>query len=132
MRTEAIKVIIVEDEGALRSSVVSFLSATGMDVRGVADGLSFDLLWKCWPADVVVLDIGLPGEDGISIAARLQTDTPPGIIILTARSSSKDHVDGLIAGADAYLVKPLDLRVLESTIRNLARRLGAVVTPPDE
>jgi DNA-binding response OmpR family regulator len=118
-----IKVIIIEDETALRSSIVSYLNASGMDVRGVGDAASFNLLWNEWPADVVILDIGLPGEDGISISSRLQGENAPGIIILTARSSNKDHMEGLIAGADSYLIKPVDLRILDATICNLARRL---------
>jgi len=132
MNPDSIKVIIIEDEGALRSSIVSFLTATGLEVRGVRDGLSFDLLWEEWRADIVVLDVGLPGEDGFSIASRLQTDDAPGIIMLTARSSSTDHMDGLIAGADTYLVKPLDLRVLEATIRNLARRVNKTLPRIEE
>ena len=117
------QVIIVEDEPVLRDNLIIGLTAHGFQVRGVADGASLDIAMSDQPADVVVLDLGLPVEDGIDIANRLKGRTDLGLIMVTARSSADDRILGLESGADGYFVKPVNINELAVTIRNLEQRL---------
>ncbi|HEX7776520.1 MAG TPA: response regulator transcription factor [Parvibaculum sp.] len=121
-----IRVIVVEDEADLRESIVIFLNKAGMDARGAADGRALDATLAERAADILVLDVNLSGENGFSLAVRHRAQANIGIIMLTARSQTDDQIVGLASGADSYLLKPLDLRVLEATIRNLAHRLSGV------
>lgn len=117
------RIAVVEDESSLRADLVEYLSACGHDVSGCEDGLALDRVLAAHPADIVILDVNLPGEDGFSIAKRLREHSEVGIIMLTARGVNVDRVVGLEIGADVYLVKPIELRELEAQVRTLARRL---------
>lgn len=118
-----ISVIVIEDDEDLCDTLCRYLSRCGMRVRGAPDAESLWLHLDQAPADVLVLDLNLPGENGFSVAARLQENSRAGLIILTARSFREDRLQGLALGADHYLLKPVDLQELEATIRNLARRV---------
>jgi DNA-binding response OmpR family regulator len=118
-------VIVVEDDVDLGGSLCAFLAGEGLDVRGVDGGAQLNQAWAERPADVLVLDINLPGESGLAIAARMRTSSRVGIIMLTARSQAHDRIAGLECGADNYLVKPVDPRELAAVIKGLARRLGS-------
>jgi two-component system, OmpR family, response regulator len=130
------RIAVVEDEASLRADVVEYLSACGHAVVGCEDGRALDRALAENPADLIILDINLPGEDGFSIAKRLRDHSDVGIIMLTARSVNVDRVVGLEIGADVYLVKPIELRELEAQVRSLSRRLrGAtppLTTPPSD
>lgn len=123
------RIAVVEDEASLRADVVEYLSACGHTVVGCEDGRALDRALAERPADLIILDINLPGEDGFSIAKRLRDHSDVGIIMLTARSVNVDRVVGLEIGADVYLVKPIELRELEAQVRSLSRRLQGAVTP---
>jgi len=125
-----IRVVVVEDEADLRDSVVKFLSRRGMEVRGVGDGRALTAELARAPADVVVLDVNLPGETGFVLAARLRALQQVGVIMMTARTEVTDQIVGLSTGADSYLTKPVNLGVLEAAIRSLAGRLQDL-RPPD-
>ena len=117
-----LSVIVVEDEGALREEVCVYLSRNGFSVRGAADGIGLERLLKEAPADVIVLDLGLPQEDGIEIAKRLrQQRTAMGIVVTTARSRVEDRIRGYETGADVYLVKPVDYGELAAVIASVKR-----------
>lgn len=119
-------VTVVEDNADLREEVVFHLRHAGHDAIGVPDGVGLNHTLGVLLPDVVVLDVGLPGEDGFSIAARLRRDHPAiGIVMLTARSLIEDKLHGLATGADSYLVKPVDLRELVAVVASLSRRLPA-------
>jgi DNA-binding response OmpR family regulator len=118
-----INVIVVEDDPDLSGSIVRYLSLVGMTARSAGSGAELDALLAEFPPDLLVLDVNLPGEDGFSIAARLRTNSKVGIVMLTARGQLDDRVLGLTAGADAYLVKPVQFRELEAVIHSLTRRL---------
>ena len=118
-----LRIIIVEDEPVLRDNLIIGLTAHGFDVRGVADGVSLDIAMADQPADVVVLDLGLAGEDGVDIANRLKGRGDLGLIMVTARSSADDRILGLQSGADCYFVKPVNINELAVTIKNLKQRL---------
>lgn len=117
------RIVVVEDETSLRADLVEYLSACGHGVVGCADGMALDAALARQSADILILDVNLPGEDGFSIAKRLREHSDIGIIMLTARGVNVDRVVGLEIGADVYLVKPVELRELEAQVRTLARRL---------
>lgn len=117
------RVLIVEDEPKLSELIARGLREDGLAVDAVDNGE--DALWMAGSTayDVVVLDVTLPGIDGFETCRRLRDDgvwTP--ILMLTARDSVEDRIEGLDTGADDYLVKPFDFGELRARIRSLARR----------
>jgi DNA-binding response OmpR family regulator len=118
-----LRIIIVEDEQELRNVLVTVLSRLGHDVRGVGDGTSLDRALADYPADVVVLDLNLPGEDGVEIAQRLRRTNRCGIVMTTSRSMVDERVKGFDSGADLYFVKPIVPLELHAALLNLGRRL---------
>lgn len=116
-------IVVVEDEASLRADLVEYLTACGHTVVGCGDGIALDVALARQLADILILDVNLPGEDGFSIAKRQREQSDVGIIMLTARGVNVDRVVGLEIGADVYLVKPIELRELEAQVRTLARRL---------
>lgn len=126
-----IRVALVEDDLDLLEDIAFALRDEGFEVATSACGKELDCEMAKARFDVVVLDIGLPGEDGLSIARRLRASQPElGIIMLTARTVASARVQGMEEGADAYLGKPTDLRELALVIHALVRRLS-VAKPPD-
>ena len=117
-------IVVVEDENSLRSDMVEYLSNCGFDAIGARDGAELDRLLRNRNAAIIILDVNLPDEDGFKIAARLRDGHGAGIIMVTARSATVDRVVGLEIGADAYLVKPVELRELEAQVKSLLRRLS--------
>ena len=119
------KLLIVEDDPALRGTLERALVRRGVEVATAADGPAALDRWAAAPPDVVVLDLGLPGMDGLEVlaTARRRGWTTP-VLLLTARGTVGDRVVGLNAGADDYLPKPYDLDELEARLRALARRRG--------
>lgn len=120
-----VKVLVVEDDSDLRGTLVDCLRLAGLTVRDAGNSLEAYKVMAADPCDVVVLDIGLPGDDGFAIARVLRGRPDIGIIMLTARSGIGDRLQGRDAGADAYLVKPVDCRELALAVRNLARRVSS-------
>lgn len=119
-------VVVVEDEGIQREETVLSLQLAGMAAFGVPDGQTLDQLMRVHTVDVVVLDVGLPGESGLDIAARLSgLPSPVGLVMLTGKSTMVDKLAGLARGADAYLAKPADPRELIATIEAVRRRMNA-------
>jgi len=116
-------VLVVEDDGAVRRSLERALPLHGFRVRAVGDGLAaLSALGQERPA-VVVLDVGLPGPDGLRITARLREDGDPvPVLLLTARDAVADRVAGFDSGADDYLTKPFALEELVARLRALVRR----------
>ena len=122
-RYATMHLLLVEDDLALQSTLQRSLRRSGLRVDVCADGLQALPLWQSLSPDVVVLDLNLPGMDGLEVlrGARQQgLDTP--VLILTARGTVGDKVAGLNAGADDYLPKPFDLDELEARVRALHRR----------
>lgn len=122
-----------EDSRLMREFLATGLARFGIPIEGVPSGAALDELMARQEPDIVILDIGLPGEDGYSIAERLRRERPRvGIIMLTARDQLDDRVRGLDCGADLYFAKPVDLRELASAIGSLHRRLSTLATPPGQ
>jgi DNA-binding response OmpR family regulator len=122
--SRVIHVALVEDNPDLREEVVFHLSRHGHAVTGLPDGAALDAHLTRSPVDVLILDLGLPGEDGIEIAGRLRRSRPAiAIAMLTARGQIEDRLLGLKTGADIYLVKPVDMRELSAVVESLYRRV---------
>jgi len=121
-------VALVEDNPDLREEIVFGLTRLGFQVWAVASAAEFYQEVTTRPCHVAIVDVGLPDEDGFSVSARLRAISPIGIIMMTGRGHIEDRVRGLQGGADAYLVKPVDLRELAAVISGVVRRLWA--TPP--
>jgi len=117
-------VILVEDDAILADGVVRVLSGHGMKVELLQNGSEADaMLQRPGPADVLVLDIGLPGLDGFEVVRRLRArGSQLPVLLLTARDAVEDRVRGLEMGADDYLVKPFATPELVARLRALARR----------
>jgi len=118
-----IKVVVVDDEAELRALLQRYLTGRGFVVRVAADATQLDRLLQRESYDMLVLDLALPGEDGLSICRRLraQGETIP-ILMLTARGDPVDRIVGLEMGADDYLPKPFDPRELMARIQAMIRR----------
>ena len=122
------KILIVEDEKLLADSLKTLLESKGFDVETVYDGISGAEYAELGVYDLLILDVMMPGMDGYAVArsVRARRCGVP-ILMLTARSSLEDRVEGLNAGADYYLTKPFDTRELLACINALLRRQGAQV-----
>ena len=124
MQDIALKILVVEDNDALREATLAFLQNEGHYVRGVAQAEEIDELPGGFVPDVYVIDLNLPDEDGLSLTRRLRAAHPnAGIVIVTARTRIGDKVLGYDSGADLYLTKPVDPQELRAGIRALGKRL---------
>jgi two-component system response regulator TctD len=123
--------LLVEDDPSMRATLERTLSRRGMRVTTCADGAQAQARWREAMPDVVLLDLSLPGMDGLDVLAKARGEglrTP--VLVLTARGTVGDRILGLNAGADDYLPKPFDLDELEARVRALARRTpGAAAAP---
>lgn len=123
-------VVIVEDEPDLRDAVVDYLMLNQFDAAGAADGEQMRTLIAQRHPDLVILDIALPGEDGLSLCRSLRRAYGCGVIMATGAGEALDRVVGLEVGADDYLVKPFELRELLARVRSVLRRLARETTGP--
>jgi two-component system phosphate regulon response regulator OmpR len=118
-------IIVCDDEPDLREAVAEYLARRGLDVRRADGATTLRRLLAERPADLVVLDIAMPGEDGLSVARALRAESDIGIVMLTAAGDVVDRVVGLEVGADDYIAKPVDLRELLARLRAVLRRREA-------
>ncbi len=123
------RVIVVDDDAELRSLLQRFLSDHGFSVRVTGDGRSLSTMLAREPADAIVLDLMMPGEDGLAICRRLRAegDATP-ILMLTAKGDPMDRIIGLEMGADDYLGKPFTPRELVARLSAILRRTGPRAT----
>ena len=126
-----IRILVIEDDPGLLDDVIFGLRHEGFEVSGASDGRDLSQRLERQPVDVLVLDLTLPGEDGLLIASRLRKTHPNlGVVMLTGRSSVADRVIGLESGGDMYLCKPAERRELSAAIRAVSRRV--VMLPPQK
>ena len=121
--TTTLKLLLIEDDSSMQTALQRALSRRGMEVLPCTDGRQALAQWSAVQPDVVVLDLSLPGLDGLQVleqARRLGLSTP--VLILTARGTVGDRIMGLNSGADDYLPKPFDLDELEARLRAVSRR----------
>jgi DNA-binding response OmpR family regulator len=125
------KIVVVEDEADLAAAIAARLRSDGYSVAVAADGPSAVQLITSSRPDAVVLDLMLPGFDGLEVCRQIQRDRPVPVIMLTARGSETDLVVGLEIGADDYLSKPFSMRELTARVRALLRRVERSAADPD-
>jgi two-component system, OmpR family, response regulator len=123
-------ILVVDDEPAIRQLLADYLSEHELRVTGVPDGQAMQKLLIESVVDLIVLDLKLPSEDGMSIARRLRAESTIPIIILTGNQDDVDRIVGLEVGADDYLTKPFNPRELLARIRTILRRARAHVSEP--
>lgn len=123
-------VYVCDDEQDLREMLAEYLCKHGFDVRMAQDADSARALLEEQRPDLMLLDINMPGEDGLSLLRSIQGADAPRVIMLTAAGETVDRIVGLEMGADDYLAKPVDLRELVARVRAVLRRAGAP-TPED-
>ncbi len=117
-------IIVCDDEPDIREMIGEYLERQGYSVNLAEDGSALRSILEDDDADLVVLDINMPGEDGLSLARFLRERGGTGIVMLTASGDVVDRIIGLEMGADDYLAKPVDLRELLARIRAVMRRAG--------
>ena len=120
------RILVVEDDGRLAATLERVLAAEGHDVELAVDGLEAVRRARERPPDLVLLDVMLPGLDGIGVCRRLRATAQFPILLLTALGGTEERVRGLDSGADDYLVKPFAYQELLARVRALLRRTGPV------
>ncbi|MEN9760665.1 MAG: hypothetical protein RI906_491 [Pseudomonadota bacterium] len=125
-----LNVVVVEDNDDLRESIVAVISAMGHQALGLACAEALGDEGARAPIDLLVVDLNLPGEDGLALARRLrQTQPALNILMLTARNAPKDKIDGYEAGADIYLTKPISIEELGAVVQAIERRFRLQQSP---
>ena len=123
----ATRVLVVDDDAAVREMLAEYLGGHGYDVAVAADGAAMRAeIERAKPA-LVLLDVGLPGEDGLTLARYLRERHDVGIIMVTGAGDVVDRVAGLEVGADDYVAKPFDPRELRARVKSVLRRLEGKV-----
>jgi DNA-binding response OmpR family regulator len=130
--TEQRRVIVVEDDRDFCDSMVEYLKLSGLEVTGVESALDFYQQISGQRYDVVILDIGLPDQNGIVLAEYIRNNTDMRIIMLTALSSLESKINAYKAGADIYLVKPVDFSELSASIFSILGRIGSAHPEKEE
>jgi two-component system KDP operon response regulator KdpE len=115
-------ILLVEDDEATRRAVAANLEGHGYGVRAAADGEEAMVLWELRRPDLILLDLGLPGIDGIGVLRRIRRDATTPVIVLSARGEERDKVEALDEGADDYLAKPFGMAELHARVRAALRR----------
>lgn len=123
------KILVVDDEPSILNLVTSYLKAEGYAYHTASDGPSGLEAARAFKPDLIVLDIMLPGMDGIEVLSQLRRESDVYVIMLTAKSEETDKVIGLSVGADDYLTKPFSPRELMARIKAALRRLRTGTSP---
>ncbi|MBF6145840.1 response regulator transcription factor [Nocardia nova] len=121
--TTARRILVVDDESTIAESVAARLRAEGFTVTTAPDGPAAVAAAETFEPDLVVLDVMLPGYDGLEVCRRIQAERSIPVLMLTARTDETDQLIGLGVGADDYLTKPFSLRVLTARVHALLRRV---------
>ena len=116
------QILVVDDDSELRGQTADYLSEHGYGVHAAADAKEMDAVLAAQPVDLIILDVMLPGEGGLSICQRLARSAGMSIIMLSAMGEEVDRVLGLELGADDYLTKPFSLAELLARVKALLRR----------
>ncbi|WP_368373099.1 response regulator [Rubellimicrobium arenae] len=123
------RIVVVDDDPDIRGMLVDYFGSIGHSVMAVADGAGLDRDPAARQADLYVVDLGLPGEDGFALTRRLRADRDAGIVMLTGASDTTERIVGLEVGADDYVTKPVDLPELAARIAAILRRRRSAEVP---
>lgn len=126
------RIAVVEDDPDISRMMVSYMAEHGFDVAPARSGRDLDRVMSTSKVDCVILDVGLPGEDGLSICRRLRSKSTVPIIMVTGRGTETDRIVGLELGADDYLPKPFNPRELVARVRAVLRRSAIAAEPPPQ
>lgn len=126
------RILVVEDDRTIAQAVASRLEAEGFDVQTVHDGPSAVAEATAWQPELLVLDVMLPGFDGLEVCRRVQAERPVPVLMVTARDDESDVLIGLGVGADDYLTKPFSMRELAARVRVLLRRVDRAAELADQ
>lgn len=126
----AIRLLLVEDDADTSRALARALVARGHDVDRAADGSAALRAWERRRPDIILLDLGLPDMDGISVIRRVRREATTPILVLSARGREQDRVEALDAGADDYLTKPFGIRELHARMEALLRRAAGPAADP--
>jgi len=124
-------ILVVDDDREIRDLVSRYLSSHGLRVRTAADGRKMRQVLDDWSIDLIILDLMLPGEDGLSLCRTLRASSKIPIIMLTAMGEETDRIVGLEMGADDYVAKPFNPRELLARIKAVLRRADVTSENPD-
>jgi DNA-binding response OmpR family regulator len=124
-------VLVVDDEPTIREIVVSYLKRDGFRTLEAGDGIRASELLQTETPDLIVLDLMLPGIDGLDLCRRLRATSQVPVIMLTARGEESDRIVGLDLGADDYVTKPFSPRELAARVRTVLRRAEVDAVPDD-
>lgn len=116
------KILVIDDEPSITKLVSAYLQPEGYEVHVAADGPSGLKAARAFKPDLVILDVMLPGMDGIELLSRLRRESDVYVILLTARTEETDKIVGLSVGADDYVTKPFSIKVLIERVKSLLRR----------
>jgi two-component system, OmpR family, phosphate regulon response regulator OmpR len=122
-------ILVVDDDPDLRDMLQEYFETNGFVVSTAADGTGMRRILAGQPADLVIMDLHLPGEDGLVLTRELRAKGGTGIVMLTGAGETVDRIVGLEMGADDYLAKPVDLRELLARVRSVLRRVQTPVAP---
>jgi len=117
-------VLIVDDDAVTRAKLAGYAEAAGHRVTEAEDGEKMRRVLASDPADLILLDINLPGEDGLDLTRELRSRSNVGIILVTGRTDEVDRIVGLEIGADDYITKPFNPRELLARVKSVLRRVG--------
>ena len=121
--------LVVDDDREIRDLLARFLAKNGYRVTAARDGTEMAKALAEWRIDLVILDLMLPGEDGLALCRKLRASSALPVLMLTAKGEEVDRIVGLEVGADDYLPKPFNPRELLARIRAILRRVGAGAAP---
>jgi len=125
-------ILVVDDDREIRDLIARYLRQHGFRVHDAADGVQMRRALVDWAFDLVILDLMLPGEDGLSLCRRLRADSDIPVIMLTAIGEETDRIVGLEMGADDYIAKPFNPRELLARIKAVLRRANSQTGPAPE
>ena len=120
--TSTSRILVVEDEFEIAALLKRYLATQGYVVDTVASGAAMRTAMQVGGIDLILLDLGLPGEDGLALMRALRVESSIPVIVVTGRGESIDRIVGLEIGADDYITKPFDLRELAARVRSVLRR----------